>query len=219
MNQYPTPKAAVFDMDGLLIDSERFAMQAFIDTGKHYSLDLPDSLYLQILGTNDEYTKGVIEDALGEQLDSDDFFHHWESIYYNSINTTPVPLLPGVEKLLDALEERKIPAAVATSTRTEKALIKLKAVGIFDRFQHVVGGDQITNSKPAPDIYLRAAKLLDVAAEHCLAFEDSPNGVRAAVAAGMTTVQIPNLLQPDTELRKLGHQVMERIDHVIPLLQ
>ncbi|MBX2824319.1 MAG: HAD family phosphatase [Gammaproteobacteria bacterium] len=219
MNQPLAISAAVFDMDGLLIDSERLAMQAFLDTGTQFSLDLPETLYFDILGTNDKHTRQVILSAIGDRVDADIFFKTMDQNYYEIINAAPVPLLPGVSALLDALEERQIPAAVATSTRSEKAIIKLTEVGIYERFQHVVGGDQIANSKPAPDIYLRAASLLNIDPARCLAFEDSPNGVRAAVAAGMQTIQIPNLLQPDDELRTLGHRVYQQIDDVIPLLQ
>mgnify|MGYP000072935976 CR=1 FL=1 len=98
--------------------------------------------------------------------------------------------------------------AVATSTRTDRAKVKLSDSGILDYFDIIIGGDQVSNSKPDPEIYLKAASELSSEPSKCLAFEDSPNGVKSAVAAGLTVIQVPDLVQPDEDLLKMGHIVL-----------
>ena len=100
-----------------------------------------------------------------------------------------------------------MPYIIATSTRTDRAHAALARAGLDDLFARVIGGDRVTASKPAPDIYLLACRTLGLPPQDCAAFEDSPNGVRAAVAAGLRTVQVPDILMPDAELRALGHIV------------
>jgi beta-phosphoglucomutase-like phosphatase (HAD superfamily) len=116
--------------------------------------------------------------------------------------------------LLEHVSSLGIPTAVATSTRTERAREKLLRAGVLDRFHEVVGGDQVAHSKPSPDIYLRVAELLRVRPRGCLALEDSDNGVRAALAAGMTVVQIPDLLSPSADVLELGHIVLTSLAEV-----
>lgn len=213
-----TIKAAIFDMDGLLIDSERLALETFMELAQDYRLDDMRQVYLRVIGMNSKAINAIVAEALHGRADPVQFMADWTVSYNEKIHREPVPVKPGVEALLAALAARNIPAAVATSTGTEMATDKLRRSGLLDNFQSLIGGDQVANSKPAPDIYLRAANALDIAPSHCVAMEDSPNGVRAAVAAGMQVVQIPDQLQPDAELLTLGHRVYDSIDRVIDLL-
>jgi len=128
-------------------------------------------------------------------------------------------LMAGVIELLDFLKARNITTAVTTSTDTSLARDKLQLSAIEHYFHTIIGGDQISNSKPAPDIYLRALDQLKLDPETTLALEDSPNGVRAAVSAQLTVVQIPDLLQPDDTLLALGHHVMSDLHQVKTWLQ
>ena len=115
-----------------------------------------------------------------------------------------IPAKPGVRDVVEALQ---VPHIIATSTRTDKAAAHLEVAGLADLFPDIIGGDQVTRSKPEPDIYLAAASALSVPPVVCAAFEDSPNGVRAAHAAGMTVVQVPDVVPPDDDLRALGHHI------------
>lgn len=211
-------KAAVFDMDGLLIDSERIALETFVEIGDVYQLDGIEELYRQVIGMNHQAITKIVTEALQERVDPKRFLADWSVSYQGKVAAKPVPVKTGVHEVLGALAHRKIPAAVATSTGTEMATKKLRNSGLLDYFQVLIGGDQVSQSKPSPDIYLRAAESLRVEPAHCLAMEDSPNGVRAAVAAGMQVVQIPDQLQPDADLLLLGHQVFPCIDQVMQLL-
>jgi len=207
-------KACIFDMDGLLIDSERIALAVFERTCTHFKVENLIPLYQQLLGTNSVTTRQMLSDALPSSVKVEAFMQFWDKDY--SLKTsTAVPLMIGVENLLNYLDSQKILTVVATSTKTDRAIQKLTDSGIAHRFSTIIGGDQISNGKPAPDIYLKAAQFLDIAPEYCLGLEDSPNGVRAALAAGMQVVQIPDIVQPDDTLRKLGHTILENLNAVI----
>lgn len=210
--------AVLFDMDGLLIDSERIALGAFQTVCKPYPQVDPLSLYLQVLGTNQASTRTILQHALPAPIDVDHFMSQWLALY-NRETANPVPLMPGVLSLLDYLEQHGIPAAVATSTHTEQAQHKLANSGILHRFVTLTGGDQVANGKPAPDIYLKAATSIGQDPALCLALEDSPNGVRSALAAGTQVIQIPQLVEPDASVRALGHRIVKSLDAVMTELE
>lgn len=207
-------KAMIFDMDGLLIDSERLALQAFQETCSKFNLGDLDEVFMRCVGMNAELGKSTLKAGLEGLADYKEFGLEWDKLY-SSLTLEPIPLKVGVKNLLEHIDSLNIPMAVATSSRIEKSKIKLSHAKIIQYFDTIIGGDQVENSKPAPEIYLKAAAALSIEASQCLAFEDSPNGVKAAVAAGMTVVQIPDLLQPDEDLLSLGHIVLNRIDDVI----
>jgi len=210
--------ACIFDMDGLLINSERIALRVYRDTCKLYGQENLIGLYTQLLGTNVVTTRKTLRQKLPPNVDENEFVEFWFS-QYSEETSKGVPLMPGVENLLDYLDSTNIPKVVATSTETARAKDKLEQSGILHRFQTIIGGDQIVNGKPAPDIYLKAADYLKIENSRCLAMEDSPNGVKAAVAAGMKVVQIPDLVEPDSELLALGHEVLESLDDVIEFIK
>ena len=206
--------AVIFDMDGLLIDSERIALRMFERTCEHFKMGNQFDLFLKILGTNSATADIILDDFLPSSVNKNDFKAHFEDGYSQETHN-PVPLLKGVENLLDYLDANNIPKAVATSTSTDRALNKLEKSGIRHRFATVTGGDQITNGKPAPDIYLKAAATINADPLRCLALEDSPNGVKAALSANMHVVQIPQIVEPDAETRALGHLVLQDLDAVV----
>lgn len=205
--------AALFDMDGLLIDSERIALRVFETVCEPYPQLDPLSLYLQVLGTNHATMLTILHRALPASIDADQFSAQWIALYHHE-TASPVPLMPGVLSLLDYLDQRQIPAAVATSTHTEQAQRKLENSGIGHRFVTLTGGDQVAHGKPAPDIYLKAAASIGQDPADCLALEDSPNGVRSALAAGAQVIQIPQLVEPDEAILALGHRVLKSLDDV-----
>ena len=206
--------AVVFDMDGLLIDSERIALRVFEGTCEHFGMGNQFDLFVKILGTNKATADIILDECLPSYVSKNDFVAHFEE-GYSAETHHPVPLLKGVDNLLDYLDANNIPKAVATSSSTDNALKKLERSGIRHRFATITGGDQIANGKPAPDIYLKAAATIDADPLRCLALEDSPNGVKAALSANMHVVQIPQIVEPDAETRALGHLVLPDLDAVV----
>ena len=207
--------AVIFDMDGLLIDSESIAFAAFREACEKFNLGDQSNTFRRCIGTNQEAGEKVIREGIGAMVDQLQFIAVWDEIYVENTTNKPIPLKLGVIELLEHLALIDIPLAVATSSTTHRANQKLTDAGIKHFFKLVVGGEQVTKSKPNPDIYLKAASLLKVEPGKCLALEDSENGVKAGVSAGMVTVQIPDLVEPSDELRALGHIILSNIREVI----
>jgi len=199
-------RGVVFDMDGLLLDSEQLYFKAYKDTRKALQLHPDDALFLSMVGTNNVFGRQLLKDGLGAAVTLAQFEDVW-AIHCAREVANGIPLKAGVLELLAALTDASIPFAIATSTSTERAQHHLSDAGLRGHFPIVVGGDQVEKSKPEPDIYLKACECLELLPQDCCAFEDSENGVLAALAAGLVTVQVPDLKQPSAEFRNRGHTV------------
>ena len=208
-------RAVIFDMDGLLLDTERIALASFLETCAHFGIAEHTEVFMQCIGTNAALGRQVLKEGLEGKIDHAEFERVWDTKYCRSTANRPLPLKDGATELLEQLASLKLPLAVATSTTSFRAVQKLRDAGILDKFDAVVGGDQVQHSKPHPAIYLKAAVVLGVTPRTCLALEDSENGVRSALSAGMTVVQIPDLVQPSQSLRLLGHIILRSL-HDVP---
>lgn len=198
------PIAAVLDMDGLLLDSEVLYREAFRRARAALGLPPDDALFHSLIGTNGQSGAAILEAALGPRRAA--FVARWDA-EADAAFAAPVPVKPTVRDTLAALTARDVPLVVATSTRAEVARARLDKAGLSALLPRLVGGDQVRRGKPDPEVFLRAADLLGLSPSRCAAFEDSANGVRAAVAAGMVVTQIPDLVPPTPELRALGHRI------------
>ena len=211
-------KAVLFDMDGLMLDTETISMQSMKKATQRLGLNVEDQWLFDIIGMNRKGAEAYMSQKLGHPLPDglDDAFIE---IYANHLFTHGIDLKPGLTELLDYLVENNIRRAVATSTRTEMALKKLKSSGIFDYFEHIIGGDQVNNGKPAPDIYLKAADHVGINPEFCLALEDSDNGAKAAYAANISVIVVPDLKQPKDETRQMATKVVTSLHDVRNLFE
>jgi HAD superfamily hydrolase (TIGR01509 family) len=211
------PAAVLFDMDGLLLDSERALLECWREASRRNAIEVEDAFWLSMVGLHDRVCDAMLVDRLG-QADADALRKTCHGLYSERVEAG-LPLKPGVRELVDLLEARDVPRAIATSTRRERALQKLEAVGLRARFATIVTGSDIEHPKPAPDIYLLAAERLGVAPPRCVVIEDSIPGVRAALAAGMTPIQVPDLVAPDADARALGHRIVESLAHARALFE
>lgn len=211
------PDAVLFDMDGLMIESERALLQCWRESSRGLGLEqLDDALWLSFVGLSDR----VCADLLRERLDEAQvqaLLQETQDRYDRHVDAG-LPLKAGVLELLAELGRRNIPRAVVTSTRRERALQKLERCGLLPHFDTVVTGSDVANPKPAPDIYLLAAERLRVSPARCVVLEDSVPGVRAALAAGMTPIQVPDLVVPDETARALGHRIVDSLVHARELI-
>ena len=199
-------KAAIFDMDGLLLDTERLSQDSFIEACDIFALAFDPVFYPQLIGLDAKKGSALLAGFLNGRLVLETFEDKWQQLYDTKLQLG-IPVKVGVVELLIHLRKINLPCAVATSTHNVLALEKLRSTGLLPLFDSVVTGEQVVNGKPYPDIFEAAAKALNAAPQNCIAFEDSENGVRAGVAAGMTVVQVPDLVAPSAELLRLGHFV------------
>lgn len=195
--------AVVFDMDGLMVDTESIYQLAWRDAARCFGYHLSEETLRATTGRRLEDCYKILRSAVDEVFPMSAFLELWPRLWHEHVSTNGVPQKPGLTALLDLLDAYHIPKAVATSTEYPEAVFTLEKAGIADRFALIISGDQIANGKPAPDIFLRAADRLGVAPCHCLALEDSEAGVLAAAAAGMVTIMVPEIepISPDVTAR------------------
>jgi len=210
-----TYEGMVFDMDGLLLDTERIALDAFVDTCRHFDYEPDLEVYERCIGTNSRRTREILTRGYGADFPYEAVRRRWSQRYEEILTENPIPLKPGSMELLSFLQALPRPIALATSTKRESALRKLDKAGLGHFFSVMVAGDQVQNGKPDPEIYLKAAGLLDVSPARCLAFEDSDNGVLSAYRAGMTVIQVPDMKAPSRQVRDLGYTILTSLEDVL----
>jgi HAD superfamily hydrolase (TIGR01509 family) len=206
--------AVIFDMDGTLLDTERVAQEAFFSACDELRVAPRMDLLQRCVGAAEPLARQVLRDGYGLGFDSAAFFQVWSRNFDSLSHATPPPLKNGAIALLDAVAQLGLPMAIATSSGTSHAVQKLQQAGLLERFRTVIGADQVQRPKPDPEVYLKAAGFLGVEPKACLAVEDSEYGVRAAHAAGMTVIQVPDMAEPTDDLRALGHIVLASLNDV-----
>ena len=185
-------RAIIFDMDGLLLDTETLSFESFIATAARYDLDVGIDDYRDMIGLNAATGIDILRAMLPPHLDAVAFKNEWLDVY-RQLLLDDVPVKAGAHAFLASLHQMDMPRAVATSSSGQKARAILQETGLMPYIQHVTGGDEVPAGKPAPDVYLDAARKLGIDKGDCLALEDSNNGTTAALAAGMQVIQMPDL--------------------------
>lgn len=211
------PKAVVFDMDGLLFDTEIMVRNAARSAAARLRVDMPDSLFLSLIGLSSMEGRRILLQHYGEAFDYAGFWREVDDDFQRLLLDRTF-LKAGVVEMLDWLDAREMPRAIATSSQHAHVQRNLAIHGLSGRFHAVVADGDCALGKPNPQPFLKAAERLGVAAEECLALEDSPNGVRAASSAGMVTIMVPDLVQPTDDIRGRCHGVARDLHEVRELL-
>jgi HAD superfamily hydrolase (TIGR01509 family) len=210
--------AVIFDMDGLMLDTETLAREAWFQTMREFGYPLTDAIYLQVLGTTGARTRRIFQEAFGEDIPVEAMYACKQRYLDEAIDAGRVAVKPGLVALLDQLDSWRVPKAVGSSTARALVLKKLGAAGLVERFDVIVGGDEVAHGKPAPDVFLEAARRLGIAPAGCLVLEDSDNGVRAAHAAGMRVIMVPDLKLPDDNTIPLTYRITPTLADAADLL-
>jgi HAD superfamily hydrolase (TIGR01509 family) len=211
-------EAALFDMDGLLIDTEAVYIEAYKEAAGAIGVEMPMTLCHAMIGVPTTECEVLIQDHFGPDFRVDHFQVSFRS-HAERILADHVPVKPGAPELLEFLAGRGLPLALATSSRPTTVERHLGRAGLLRHFTAVATRYDVERPKPHPDVYLEAARRLGVAPEHCLAFEDSSVGLTAAHAAGTIAIMVPDILQPSPEIRAKCVQVVPDLHAALGLLQ
>ncbi|SEQ60296.1 haloacid dehalogenase superfamily, subfamily IA, variant 3 with third motif having DD or ED [Lachnospiraceae bacterium NE2001] len=207
-------KYVIFDMDGVIFDSERLYIDCTKEVAVKFGITDPDvieDIGRRCIGTTSEETLRIMRESLGDDFPLDDLWVGASSLFKEKTIGGKLPIKPGVSEILEYLKEKKIWTAIASSTKTETVKRELNEAGFLDYFDAVIGGDMIQRSKPAPDSFLKAMEALGAKPEECCIIEDSFNGIRAANASGAFPIMVPDILQPDEEIQVLAGIVLDSL--------
>lgn len=213
-------KAVLFDMDGLMVDTESLATEAFIHSAKKQGYDMTKEETLLVLGFT---TKSIYEfwenyfknsDVSGKQL-VDDHYKYIENILF----TTGPRKMPYIEELLKYLKESNYKVAVASSSNMDHIINNMEKTGLKKYIDEFASGAEVENGKPAPDVFLLAAERLGVKPENCLVLEDSKSGVIAGSSAGAKVIMVPDMFSPDEECKERTYRIVGNLGEVISILE
>lgn len=202
-------------MDGLMLDTERLIVRIAVEVAEQMRFPITEEHILKTVGLNEADTTRAYLEFLEDASGLDAYQARVHETYDGRIETEEGLLKPGVVELLQYLREKGLKLAVATSTRRARAMRLLTRNGLLNWFDAVVCGDEVERGKPDPAIFLLACEKLGVAPDEAVIFEDSANGLRAASAAGIRCVLVPDMIRPDPELTKLAYAVASDLTEVL----
>lgn len=194
------PSAVVFDVDGVLFDTEVLIRRSWKKIGDEMGWPQIEPRYLEFIGQSRNDIAARFREIFGPELDGMEFLERCTAWSHRQLEQEGIPLKPGVADILDYLKSKGVPMALATSTNSVRTARRMELTGLGHYFDAIVTGDMVTHSKPDPEIYLRACRELGVEPACALAVEDAPNGIRSAFGAGMQVIMIPDLAPYTPEL-------------------
>ncbi len=207
-----TFKAAIFDMDGLILDSERTVLNIWEKIGEKYGFENIRAYGISVIGKNKKATIDEFERVYGES--GVPYEKELRAVYNEMAQKGEVPLKPNTLELLNAMKSAGMKIAIASSSTREEITSQLGPLGALELFDAVVSGDQVTRSKPDPEIFLKACDALNVKPEESLGLEDSYNGVRSCKASGLYTIMVPDLIAPNDEMKELADIILPSLKDV-----
>jgi HAD superfamily hydrolase (TIGR01509 family) len=219
MNDTMKFEAVIFDMDGLMFDTERVSQIAWRRAAQDWGHDFHDDIYKYVIGRNVADIEKYLYQIFGPDFPIDQAYQRKREYVNEYIVEYGFPVKPGLGELLDLIEERSLKVAVASSSPREIVIRNLKFGGIpLDRFDAIMGGDDVVNGKPAPDIFLATSEQLGVVPERCLVLEDSNTGIKAAHSAGMVPVMVPDMKPPTEETILLAYKILPDLFSVMDFI-
>lgn len=218
MNRNILYKAVVFDMDGVIFDSERAVMQCWEEIASRHNIPNIEKAILACTGTTMVRTREIMLNLYGADFPYDEYARESSAIFHSRYDGGRLPMKPGVKELLTFLKEHDKKIALASSTRQQVVTDELRDAGVIEYFDRIICGDMVSRSKPAPDIFLKACEELNISPSDSYAIEDSYNGIRAAHAGGLHPIMVPDLLPADEEMQSLAEIVLPSLTSVMEYL-
>lgn len=212
-------QAVVFDMDGVIFDTERLVIEFWKEVAKKHNIPNIEHTCIQCLGTNRVRTREIFLENYGADFPFDPYRAEVTELFNTHYKGVPLPTKPGIRELLNYLQEQDIKVGLASSTAQHLVRDEIGTAGLLPYFQTLVCGDMVEHSKPAPDIFLKACEILNADPTKSIAIEDSFNGIRSAHCAGMTPIMVPDQVQPTDEIRALAFHVMPSLLDVLNWLK
>lgn len=213
-NSMTEKKAVIFDMDGVIFDSERLVLEGWIEIGKKYGIPDIEKVFPKCIGVNAVATKQIFLDYYGEDFPYDTYREETSRRFHEKYDNGRLPMKPGIKELLQYLRENGYRIGLASSTRQEVVRQELADAGILPYFETLTCGDMVKRSKPEPDIFLKAAETLGLEPQECIVIEDSYNGIRAASRACMFPIMVPDMIAPDGEMKQLAGVIFDNLYEV-----
>ena len=211
-------QAVLFDMDGTLIDTEKYYRRFWPMAMAEFGYHMTDEQVLSMRSLGRPFAPAQLKAWFGEDLDYYAIRARRTQIMEECLDKEGIRLKPGAVEILEELKRRGIPAAVATATPPERTEKYLALTGIRKYFSKIISATQVKEGKPSPDIYLYACEELGLSPSQCMAVEDAPNGVLAAYRAGLKVVMVPDQTQPDEVLKKYLYACVPKLDDITALL-
>lgn len=206
--------SVIFDMDGVIFDSERLVLDCWEKIGEQYHISDIREVFIECIGTNKEKTREIVYSHYGKEFAYDKFTKESSLLFHEYVGKNGLPVKKGVRDLLQYLTQEDVSIGLASSTRLALVEEELRQAGLYDYFQVVMGGDQLKRSKPEPDIYLMTCEKMGILPQDAYAIEDSYNGIRSAYSAGMSPIMVPDMLPATDEMREKSIIVLEDLSAV-----
>ena len=211
-------EAVVFDMDGLMFDTEKLWLDAAIKTNKEYGYNVPPELIVECMGKRKDYIMAHLKEKMGENFDPIEFTNLNRKFMNEDVEKNGLAIKKGLRELLSFLNDKNIKIAIASSSSVEKIHKRFKEANLdINLFNYVIGGDMVTDPKPNPQIYLKSCEILGVKPENAIALEDSEYGIISATSAGMKAILIPDVKEPSKEIVEMAYKKFDDLNQVMSL--
>lgn len=212
-------KAVVFDMDGVIFDSEICVIESWKVVAERHGIANVEKVLPHCLGRNYDTAKQIFLDYYGKDFPYDEYKKECSKVYHDTYDGGRLPMKPGIRELLEFLKQNDYKVGLASSTRKVTIVQQLEDAKLIQYFDDLVSGDMLTKSKPEPDIYLMACERLGVRPEAAIAIEDSYNGIRSAYRAGMFPIMVPDLMEPNEEMEDISGEILDSLFDVLGWLK
>lgn len=211
-------KALLFDMDGLIFDTESVYKKSWVYAAEKQGLELPDSLYKTFIGVKDVECERMLSDFYKENAFNLELFKSVRDDHFHALRAQGIAYKSGFAELISAAHSRGYHLALVTSSTLPDVKVNFTGSDYLEGFETVITAEDVTQGKPDPEGYLKAVRRLGLTPEECVVFEDSNNGMRAGLSAGCICVMVPDLLPAEDEIKQKAHHILGSLEQAIELL-